>query len=122
LGLDKTNAILFHLEVLAAQVARDEIMHNLAMGDPLAQDWQRFLFELKIALEDLLYALAYQELTPNLQLSGLLQNAFNTTYYRFGTFSPTSSVFITQAASAVNPRSYSLGAPIAGTIGVRVTF
>ena len=62
------------------------------------------------------------QLTPNLQLFGLLQNAFNTTYYTFGTFSPTSSVFLAQAPGATNPRSYSPGAPIAGTIGVRVIF
>jgi hypothetical protein len=61
------------------------------------------------------------QLTPNLQLFGLLQNAFNTTFYTFGTFSPTSSVFIAQARAA-NPRSYSPCAPIAGTVGVRVTF
>src|SRR5271166_4801458 len=47
------------------------------------------------------------QLTPNLQLFGLLQNAFNTTYYTFGTFSPTSSVIIAQAPGATNPRSYS---------------
>jgi len=62
------------------------------------------------------------QLTPNLQLFGLLQNAFNTTYYTFGTFSPTSSVFIAQAPGATNPRSYSPGAPIAGTVGIRLTF
>ena len=62
------------------------------------------------------------QLTPNLQLFGLLQNAFNTTYYTFGTFSPTSSVFLAQAPGATNPRSYSPGAPIAGTVGVRLTF
>ena len=62
------------------------------------------------------------QLTPNLQLFGLVQNAFNTTYYTFGTFSPTSSVFIAQAPGAANPRSYSPGAPIAGTVGIRLTF
>ncbi|MBV9686234.1 MAG: TonB-dependent receptor, partial [Alphaproteobacteria bacterium] len=62
------------------------------------------------------------QLTPNLQLFGLLQNAFNTTYYSFGTFSPTSSVFLAQAPGAANPRSYSPGAPIAGTVGLRLTF
>lgn len=36
--------------------------------------------------------------------------------------SPTSSVFIAQAPGAANPRSYSPGAPIAGTVGVRATF
>ena len=47
------------------------------------------------------------QLTPNLQLFGLIENAFNTAYYTFGTFSPTSSVFIAQAPGAANPRSYS---------------
>jgi iron complex outermembrane receptor protein len=47
---------------------------------------------------------------------------FNATYYTFGTFSPTSSVLIAQAPGATNPRSYSPGAPIAGTIGLRLTF
>jgi len=62
------------------------------------------------------------QITKNLQLFGLIENAFNTTYYTFGTFSPTSSVPIVQAPGAANPRSYSPAAPIAGTIGVRVTF
>jgi iron complex outermembrane recepter protein len=62
------------------------------------------------------------QLTPHLQLFGLIENAFNTTYYTFATFSPTSSVPIVQAPGATNPRSYSPAAPIAGTIGIRVTF
>jgi len=62
------------------------------------------------------------QLTPHLQLFGLIENAFNTTYYTFGTFSPTSSVPIVQVPGAANTRSYSPAAPIAGTIGIRVTF
>ena len=62
------------------------------------------------------------QVTKNLQLSGLIENAFNTKYYTFGTFSPTSSVFIAQVPGATNPRSYSPAAPIAGTVGIRVTF
>ena len=62
------------------------------------------------------------QLTPNLQLFGLIENAFNTAFYTFGTFSPTSSVFIAQAPGAANPRSYSPAPPIAGTVGIRVTF
>jgi iron complex outermembrane receptor protein len=62
------------------------------------------------------------QVTKNLQFFGLIENAFNTKYYTFGTFSPTSSVFIVQAPGATNPRSYSLAAPIAGTVGIRVTF
>jgi iron complex outermembrane receptor protein len=61
-------------------------------------------------------------ITPHLQLFGLIENAFNTTYYTFGTFSPTSSVPIVQAPGATNPRSYSPAAPIAGTVGIRITF
>ena len=62
------------------------------------------------------------QITKNLQFFGLIENAFNTKYYTFGTFSPTSSVFIAQAPGATNPRSYSPGVPIAGTVGIRVTF
>jgi len=62
------------------------------------------------------------QITKNLQLFGLIENAFNTTYYTFGTFSPTSSIPIAQAPGATNPRSYSPAAPIAATIGIRVTF
>ena len=62
------------------------------------------------------------QITQNLQLFGLIENAFNVKYYTFGTFSPTSSVFIAQAPGATNPRSYSPAAPIAGTVGIRVTF
>jgi iron complex outermembrane recepter protein len=62
------------------------------------------------------------QLTPNLQLFGLVENAFNVKYYTFSTFSPTSSVFIAQAPGATNPRSYSPAAPIAGTVGIRLTF
>jgi hypothetical protein len=47
---------------------------------------------------------------------------FNTTSYTFGTFSPTPSVFIAQAPGAASPRSYSPAPPIAGTVGVRLTF
>jgi len=62
------------------------------------------------------------QLTPHLQLFGLIENAFNTTYYTFGTFSPTSSVPIVQAPGATNTRSYSPAAPIAGTVGIRLKF
>jgi outer membrane receptor protein involved in Fe transport len=65
---------------------------------------------------------ASYQLTPNLQLFGLIENTFNTTYYTFGTFSPTSSVPIVQAPGAANTRSYSPAAPIAGTVGIRLTF
>jgi iron complex outermembrane recepter protein len=62
------------------------------------------------------------QVTKYLQLFALLQNAFNVTYYTYGTFSPTSSVPIVQAPGATNPRSYSPAAPIAVTVGMRATF
>jgi iron complex outermembrane recepter protein len=62
------------------------------------------------------------QLTPHLQLFGLIENVINTTYYTFATFSPTSSVPILQAPGATNTRSFSPGAPIAGTVGIRMTF
>jgi iron complex outermembrane recepter protein len=62
------------------------------------------------------------QLTPHLQLFGLVENVLNTTYYTFATFSPTSSVPIVQVPGATNTRSYSPAAPIAGTVGIRVTF
>jgi iron complex outermembrane receptor protein len=62
------------------------------------------------------------QLTPHLQLFGLIENAFNMTYYTFAAFSPTSSVPIVQVPGASNPRSYSPAAPIAGTVGIRLTF
>ena len=62
------------------------------------------------------------QLTKNVQLFGLVRNIADRTYYTFGTFSPTSSVFLSQAPGATNPRSYSIAAPVAGFGGVRVTF
>ena len=62
------------------------------------------------------------QVTRNLQLFGLIENAFNATYYTYGTFSPTSSVPIVEAPGATNPRSYSPAAPIAVTVGLRATF
>jgi iron complex outermembrane receptor protein len=62
------------------------------------------------------------QLTEHVQLFAWAQNITNARYYTFGTFSPTSSVFIAQAPGAINPRSYSPAAPIAGFGGVRVSF
>ena len=62
------------------------------------------------------------QVTKNLQLFALLENAFDVTYYTFGTFSPTSSIPIAQVPGATNPRSYSPAAPIAVTVGLRATF
>ena len=62
------------------------------------------------------------QLLPNLQLFGLIENVNDARYYTYGTFSPTSSIFVAQAPNATNPRSYSPAAPIGGYGGVRVTF
>ncbi len=62
------------------------------------------------------------QLTSHIQLFGNIQNIGDARYYTYGTFSPTSSVFLTQAPNATNPRSYSLAAPVSGFGGVRVTF
>jgi outer membrane receptor protein involved in Fe transport len=62
------------------------------------------------------------QVTKNLQLYALLQNAFNVTHYTYGTFSPTSSIRIVQVPGATNPRSYSPAAPIGVTVGLRETF
>jgi outer membrane receptor protein involved in Fe transport len=62
------------------------------------------------------------QLTDHVQLFTWVQNVTNAKYYTFGTFSPTSSVFIAQAPGATNPRSLSPAAPVGGFGGVRVTF
>ncbi|MFL5284750.1 MAG: TonB-dependent receptor [Rhodopila sp.] len=62
------------------------------------------------------------QLTPHIQLFAEVDNVTNTRYYTFGTFSPTSSVFLAQAPNATNPRSCSISAPVAGFGGVRITF
>jgi len=62
------------------------------------------------------------QLTPHLQLFGLVENVLNSSYYTFATFSPIESVPIVQVPGAANTRSYSPAAPIAGTVGIRVTF
>ncbi len=62
------------------------------------------------------------QVTKALQVFAVLENAFNASYYTYGTFSPTASVPIVQAPRAANPRSYSPAAPIAVTVGLRATF
>ena len=62
------------------------------------------------------------QVTKNIQLFALLENVFNATYYTFGILSPTSSLPIAQAPGAANPRAFSPAAPIAATVGVRMTF
>ncbi len=60
--------------------------------------------------------------TSHVQVFANLQNALDRKYYTFGTFSPTGSVFLAQAPTATDPRSYSLAAPLGAFGGVRVTF
>jgi iron complex outermembrane recepter protein len=62
------------------------------------------------------------QLTDHVQLFALVENVTNEKYSTFGTFSPTSSVFLAQAPGATNPRSLSPAAPVGGFAGVRVTF
>jgi outer membrane receptor protein involved in Fe transport len=62
------------------------------------------------------------QVTPDVQLFGLIENVNDARYYTYGTFSPTSAVFLAQAPNAANPRSYSPAAPIGGFGGVRVRF
>lgn len=62
------------------------------------------------------------QVTPHVQLFGFVQNVTNAKYYTFGTFAPTSAVFIAQVPGATNPRAYSPAAPIGGFAGVKVTF
>ena len=62
------------------------------------------------------------QVTEHLQLFGSIENVTDQQYYVYGTFSPTSSVFLSQAPNATNPRSYNLAAPIGGFGGMRLTF
>jgi iron complex outermembrane recepter protein len=62
------------------------------------------------------------QVTKNVQVFALVQNAFNATYYTLGTFSATSSIPIVQVPGASNPRSYSIAAPIAAYGGLKMTF
>ncbi len=62
------------------------------------------------------------QITPSVQLFASAENVTNTKYYTYGTFSPTSAVFIAQAPNATNPRAYSPAAPIGAFGGVRVRF
>jgi outer membrane receptor protein involved in Fe transport len=61
-------------------------------------------------------------LLPNLELFAWAQNITDTRYYTFGTFSPTSSVFIAQAPGAGLTQSYSPAAPFGIFGGLRAKF
>jgi outer membrane receptor protein involved in Fe transport len=62
------------------------------------------------------------QITPTVEVFGLVQNVLNTRYYVYGTFSPTSDITFQQAPGSSNPRSYNVAAPVAGFAGIRVTF
>lgn len=62
------------------------------------------------------------QVTPNLQLFAWAENVTNASYSTFGTFSPTSSVFIAQAPGANMTQSVSPAAPFGIFVGLRATF
>ena len=62
------------------------------------------------------------QVTPHIQIFGLIENLTNQKYFTYGTFAPTAAVTIAQAPGATNPRSYSIAAPIGGFGGVRMIF
>jgi outer membrane receptor protein involved in Fe transport len=62
------------------------------------------------------------QLTPHIQLFAWVDNVTDEKYDTYGTFSPTTSVYLSQAPNATNPRAYSPAAPIGGFGGVRITF
>lgn len=62
------------------------------------------------------------QVTDHIELFAWIENVTDARYYTYGTFSPTSSVYLSQAPGATNPRSYSIAAPIGGFGGVRVSF
>ena len=62
------------------------------------------------------------QITPHIQVFGRVENIGDKRYYTYGTFSPTTSVFLAQAPNATNPRSFSPAAPIGGFGGVKLTF
>jgi outer membrane receptor protein involved in Fe transport len=58
-------------------------------------------------------------ITPNVQVFGIVENLFNAEYETFGTFSPTAEVPIIEVPGATNTRSLSPGAPLAVYAGIR---
>ena len=58
----------------------------------------------------------------DLQFFAWAENVTNTSYYTFGTFSPTSTVQIAQAPGATATRSLSPAAPLGVFAGLRLTF
>jgi iron complex outermembrane receptor protein len=62
------------------------------------------------------------DITPHFQLFASAQNVLDRRYFTYGTFSPTSSVYLVQDPTASNPRSYSLAAPLGFFGGAKVQF
>ena len=62
------------------------------------------------------------QITPNVQLFGLVQNVLDTKHYIYGTFSPTSSITFIPAPGSTNPQSFDIAPPVGGFGGIRVTF
>ena len=62
------------------------------------------------------------QLTPRIQVFASVENVTDAKYYTYGTFSPTTAVYLAQAPNATNPRAYSPAAPIGAFGGVRVKF
>jgi outer membrane receptor protein involved in Fe transport len=62
------------------------------------------------------------DVTPWFQLFASAQNVLDRRYYTFGTFAPTTAIYLAQAPYATNPRSYSLAAPLGWFGGVKVKF
>jgi outer membrane receptor protein involved in Fe transport len=62
------------------------------------------------------------QVSDHVQIFGIVENITDRKYYSYGTFSPTTSIYLAQAPGATNPRSYSPAAPVGGFAGVRVTF
>ncbi len=62
------------------------------------------------------------QVNDHVQVFGEVENVTDRKYYTYGTFSPTTAVYLAQAPNATNPRSYSPAAPVGGYAGVRVTF
>ena len=62
------------------------------------------------------------QLTPRIRFFASVENVTDAKYYTYGTFSPTSSVYLSQAPNATNPRAYSPAAPVGAFGGVHITF
>ncbi|HWE47511.1 MAG TPA: TonB-dependent receptor [Caulobacteraceae bacterium] len=70
----------------------------------------------------LLNLYARWRLSNRLELMGRIENVTNARSYGFGTFSPTSAVYLAQAPGASNPRSLSPGAPAGIFLTVHARF